>query len=160
MAAVSGWPSRSNWRLTWVRSVPPDRNSMSRAGCLEYGAAAPRSYSVGTGHSWARAARNWAALASARAASGKIFSAKVASREIARLQQEATALRTRIASWRDAVRGTDCRAKWSVGETCYLNGRLMSETGYEREAAKLDVRSKEISHLLSSYGQAGPSPDE
>ena len=58
------------------------------------------------------------------------------------------------------MRGTDCRAKWSVGETCYLNGRLMSETGYEREAAKLDVRSKEISHLLSSYGQAGPSPDE
>ena len=46
------------------------------------------------------------------------------------------------------------------GDTCYLTGRVMSQSAYQREAAELALRAAEIATLLERYRGQPPTGAE
>ncbi|MGK7899825.1 MAG: hypothetical protein AB4352_00150 [Hormoscilla sp.] len=74
--------------------------------------------------------------------------AEMAGERSSELENELYDLERRIAHMKCIAAQADCNKHWNQGNTCYLEGRLLSRAEFDRELAQMRLRISQINEIL------------
>jgi len=77
--------------------------------------------------------------------------AKITATKIKDLINEKEDLISRISKMQSLSSALDCSRYWRGDNTCYIEGRLLTEASFDREIAQMKLRIAQINEILDSY---------
>lgn len=80
--------------------------------------------------------------------------AEIANQKRIELESEKNDLDRRIQHMESVVAKLECSSKyWNQGETCYVEGRLLSQSKFDREIAEMKLQVSKLNEILSLYAR-------
>ncbi|MFB2973217.1 hypothetical protein ACE1CD_30000 [Aerosakkonema sp. BLCC-F183] len=79
--------------------------------------------------------------------------AEIATQKRIEIENQRNDLNIRIANMESLPAKSGCSKYWLQGQTCYLEGRLLSQAEFEREMAEMRLEVSKLNEILSLYSK-------